>query len=139
MIATVLTDGCWLKSFGRARGTYYTLSNKDKPDDLLSLLSNSEHNEPNSEHNKTLSLMEIAASVRDKKRVSPELMQATILKLCLNEYLLLKTLAELVERSPDTIRTHYVTPMLKKGLLELKYPEQPNHPQQGYKAVGSPR
>lgn len=70
---------------------------------------------PNSEHNKTLSLLEIAATVKDKKRVSPELMQATILKLCVKEYLLLKTLAELVERSPDTIRTHYVTPMLKKS------------------------
>jgi len=111
---------------------------------LLSLLASSEHNEPSSEHNepssehnKTLSLLEIAAPVRDKKRVSPEFMRVTILKLCGEEYLLLKTLAELLQRSPDTLRTHYISPMLDEGLLELKYPEQPNHPQQGYKVVFS--
>jgi|SRR5579883_2055832 len=159
----LVTQG-WLKSFGRARGTYYTLSNKEKSDHLLPLLStpsehnepssehnepssehnepssehnepSSEHNEPSSEHNKTVPLLEIAAPVRNKKRVSPELMRATILKLCLEEYLLLKTLAELVQRSPDTLRTHYINPMLDEGLLELKYPEQLNHPHQGYKAV----
>ncbi|MEB3180027.1 MAG: RNA-binding domain-containing protein [Nostocaceae cyanobacterium] len=144
-----LVNQGWLKSYGRARGTYYTLSPKEEPDDLLSLLSNSEHkqpssehkqpssehNESSSEHNPTLSLLEIAAPVRDKKRVSPELMQATILKLCLEEYLLLKVLAELLQRSPDTIRTHYVNPMLQQGLLKLKYPQEPNHPQQAYKTV----
>ncbi|MEM8780422.1 MAG: hypothetical protein AAGF26_16435, partial [Cyanobacteria bacterium P01_G01_bin.49] len=58
----------------------------------------------------------------------------TILKLCSHQYLDLKTLADLLDRSPDTIRTHYVNPMLDEKLLELKYPEI-NHPQQAYKTA----
>ncbi|MUG99671.1 transcriptional regulator [Scytonema sp. UIC 10036] len=134
----------WLERSGRGRGTYYSLSNQEKPDDLLLLLSRSKYNEPNSEHNepnsdyvKTVSLEEIAAPVKHKKRVSPKLMRATILQLCSEKYLLLKTLAELLQRSPDTLRTHYINLMLDEGLLELKYPEHPNHPQQGYKATCS--
>lgn len=151
-----LVDNGWLERSGRGRGTHYALSNQQKSD-LLSLLPSSEHNEPDSEHNEQNSehnepnsernqvssehnkvLLEIAAPVRGKKRVSPKLMQNTILKLCSEQFLLLKTLAELLERSPDTIRTHYINPMLEQGLLEMKYPEQPNHPQQTYKAVFLP-
>ena len=132
-----LVNNSWLERTGRGRGTYYSLVNKGQPD-LLSLLPSSEHNEPNSEHNTTPSLLEIAAPVRDKKRVSPELMQSTILQLCSGQYLLLKTLSELLERSPDTIRTHYINLMLEQGLLELKYPAQPNHPQQAYKTASLP-
>ncbi len=90
---------------------------------------NSEHNELSSEHNK---LLEIAAPVRAKKRVSPELMQSTILQLCSERYLSLKTLAELLYRSSSTIRTHYIEPMVEQGLLERKYPETPTHLQQAY-------
>ncbi|NES23838.1 MAG: hypothetical protein F6K41_34210 [Symploca sp. SIO3E6] len=79
-----------------------------------------------------MSLLTIAAPVRQKKRVKPELMRDTIQKLCLKRYLLLKTLAEVLDRSPDTIRTHYLNPMLEEDLLELQYPDQPNHPQQAY-------
>ncbi|GAB1540477.1 hypothetical protein NUACC21_31460 [Scytonema sp. NUACC21] len=147
-----LVNKGWLESSGRGRGTYYTLLNKETSN-LRSLLPNSEHNESNSEHNESnsehnqessernhaLSWLELVAPIRDKKRVSPELMQDTILKLCSKEYLLLKTLAELLNRSPDTLRTHYINPMLESGRLELKYPEQPNHPQQAYKTVTLPK
>lgn len=153
-----LVNKNWLESSGKGRGTYYSLFKQEKTGDLLSILSsskynepnsehneissehnelNSEHNEPSSEHNKSLLLSEIAAPVRSKKRVSPELMRNTIIKLCSDEYLLLKSLSELLLRSPDTIRTHYVNPMLDEGLLKLRYPEQPKHPQQAYKAVAS--
>ncbi|MBC1239998.1 putative DNA binding domain-containing protein [Nostoc sp. 2RC] len=152
----LVDKGC-LERSGRGRGAHYALSNTQKVDLLLSLPRfehsepnsehsepNSEHSEPNSEHNEisfehneSSTLLEIAAPVRDKKRVSPELMQSIILKLCSEEYLLLKTLAELLKRSPDTIRTHYINQMLRQSLLEPKYPEQPNHPQQAYRSVSS--
>jgi hypothetical protein len=44
-------------------------------------ISSYKHNESNSEQIKT-SLQEIAAPVKDKKRVNPKLMRATILQLC---------------------------------------------------------
>ncbi len=99
--------------------------------------SNSEHNESNSEHKENSDLLEIAALVRETKRVKPEVMQDTIAKLCAGGYLSLKELAQLLNRSSHTIRTHYIEPMLSKGLLELKYPDRTNHPQQAYK-TGSP-
>ena len=87
------------------------------------------HNDEN------LILLEIAALVREKKRVSPELMRNTILKLCCERYLTLKRLAELLNRSPETIRSHFINPMLSEKLLELQYPDRLNHPQQAYKTL----
>ncbi|MFP4102149.1 Fic family protein [Coleofasciculus sp.] len=60
------------------------------------------------------------------------------LELCSEHYLPLRTLADLLGREPDSIRNHYVNPMLSQDLLELKYPNQPNHPQQAYKAKSRP-
>ncbi len=146
----------WLERTGRGRGTYYSLVNKGQPD-LLSLLPNSEHNEansehyapnsehyaPNSEHYEVNSehykrLQLIAAPVREKGRTSKELVEQIILELCSQHYLQLRTLAELLGRGPDSIRNHYVSPMLERGLLKLRYPEQPNHPQQAYRTASLP-
>ena len=97
------------------------------------------HNDPNSVHNdENLFLLEIATPVREKNRVSPELMRNTILKLCSERYLTVKRLAELLNRSSETIRTHFINPMLSEKLLELKYPDEPTHPQQAYRTLLSP-
>ena len=151
-----LVNTSCLKQSGRGRGTRYALPNQISLD-LLSLPlssvhnesssvhneSNSVHNESNSVHNESSSvhndenliLLEIAALVREKKRVSPELMRNTILKLCCERYLTLKRLAELLNRSPETIRSHFINPMLSEKLLELQYPDRLNHPQQAYKTL----
>ena len=97
----------------------------------------SEHYEPSSEHYKRLE--DIAAPVREKGRTNKQLVQNVIIELCSEHYLPLRTLAELLGREPDSIRNHYVNDMLKRGLLELKYPEQKNSPQQAYKTVSSPK
>lgn len=65
-------------------------------------------------------------------------MEQVILEICSEHYLPLRTLAELLGREPDSIRNHYVSSMLERGLLELQYPEQLNHPQQAYKRVSAP-
>jgi ATP-dependent DNA helicase RecG len=152
-----LVKNGYLEKSGRGRGTRYTLPMSSQPD-LLWLLSDSEHYESNSEHkpvnsehkpvdsehkpvnsehNENSDLLKVAAPVRETKRVKPEVMQDTIAKLCAGKYLSLKELAQLLNRSSHTIRTHYIEPMLSKGLLELKYPDRTNHPQQAYK-TGSP-
>jgi ATP-dependent DNA helicase RecG len=135
----------WLEQSGRGRGTHYALPNQSQSD-LLSLLPSehyepsSEHYEPSSEHYESSSehyerLRKIAAPIRDKGRTDKELVEQVILELCSEHYLQLRTLAELLGREPDSIRNHYVNPMLSKALLELKHPEQINHPQQAYKTV----
>ncbi len=144
-----LVNKGWLEQSGRGRGTPYALPNKGQPD-LLSLPLSSEyyesssvHNESSSVHNESgsvhkdenLVLLEIAAPVREKQRVSPGLMRETILKLCSERYLTVKRLAELLKRSPETIRSHYINPMWSEKLLELKYPDEPTHPQQAYRTL----
>jgi ATP-dependent DNA helicase RecG len=139
-----LVNKGWLEQFGRARGTYYTLPSQGQSD-LLSLFPSSEHYEPSSEHYEPSSehyepssehykrLQEIAAPIREKGRVNKSLVEKVILQLCSEHYLSLRTLADLLDREPDSIRNHYVNPLLSQGLLELKYPAQPNHPHQAYR------
>ncbi len=141
-----LVNKGWLQSSGRGRGTHYILVNQSQSD-LYSLISSSEHYELNSEHYEPSSehyelssehyerLEDIAAPVREKGRADKQVVEQVILELCSEHYLSLRTLAELLGRTPNSIRIHYVKPMLERGLLNLQYPEQPHHSQQAYKAV----
>ncbi|WP_031434340.1 RNA-binding domain-containing protein [Methylomarinum vadi] len=134
-----------LKSSGHGRGTRYSLQGKIEPDLFSNPNISSEHNKLSSEHNKLSSehnklssehyadLLKIAEPVRSKKRVSPAQVKAIILKLCGDDFLPLRTLAKLLDRAPDTLRIHYINPMLKDGLLELKYPIKHTHSQQAYR------
>ena len=96
---------------------------------------NSEHYEVNSEHYERLK--QISTAVRETGRAKQEDVKKVILQLCSEHYLSLRTIAELLGRKPNSVRNHYVNPMLDEGLLELKYPDRANHPQQAYK-TGSP-
>jgi ATP-dependent DNA helicase RecG len=136
----------WLQQSGRSRGTSYTLSNY--PDlDQRPLSPNSDHSDANSDHSDANSdhsdansdhssedqtLLKIAAPIRNQARSDPQQVQDIILQLCTGRYLSLPQLAELLTRKPVTLRTSYLTPMLSQGLLELRYPEQLNHPRQAY-------
>src|SRR6478609_1186092 len=66
------------------------------------------------------------------KRLSPNQMEHIILELCKEKPLMLKEFAYLLERTPDGVRNNYLTKLLRKGQLQLKYPNQPNHPKQAY-------
>ncbi|MBD2568418.1 RNA-binding domain-containing protein [Anabaena lutea] len=78
-------------------------------------------------------LKAIAAPVRNKGKVSTDIMEATILKLCKERFLNNKQLQELLDRSYHTLRLGYLSKMQKKGQLELRYPDKPTHPNQGYR------
>jgi ATP-dependent DNA helicase RecG len=100
------------------------------------LESSSDHLESSSDHLE--SLAEIAAAVRNKGKVSTEQMEVTILQLCKGRYLNYKQLQELLNRSPHTLRVSYLSKMLKAGQLELRYPDKPTHPNQGYRTKNQP-
>ena len=134
-----LVQNGWLHQSGKCRGTRYTLSNQNSSAQL-SLLPSSEHYPPSSEHYPPSSehyqqLEAIAEPIRRKGRASKDSVRKVILELCSQQYLPLRTLAQLLGREPDTIRNHYVNPMIDEGLLTLKHPEQGNHPQQAYRTV----
>lgn len=124
MTETLVQQG-FLLSSGHGRKTRYCLHGKTMPD-LYSEM------EPNSEHYDQ-KLIQLAAPVREKGKANRELVINTILQLCSEYYLELRALSTLLGRSPETIRTHYVIPMVEQKLLELRYPEQLNHPKQAYK------
>ncbi|MBE9051659.1 putative DNA binding domain-containing protein [Nostocales cyanobacterium LEGE 11386] len=83
------------------------------------------------------SLMVIAEIVRNKRKVSTDILESTILKLCQGRFLNHRQLQELLGRSHNTLRLGYLSKMQKKGQLELRYPEKPTHPNQGYRTKNS--
>lgn len=85
----------------------------------------------NSEHYEKL--LNISASVRGKGKVAKEDMEAAILALCAEDWLPLRTLAQLLGRKPDSLRNHYINNMLQDGRLQARVPGKPNHPQQAYR------
>jgi ATP-dependent DNA helicase RecG len=58
-----------------------------------------------------------------------------ILRLCQSRYLPVSMLAELMGRKQGKLRDRFITPMLREGVLELRYPDKPNRPDQGYRTT----
>ncbi|WP_199426087.1 ATP-binding protein [Thermaerobacillus caldiproteolyticus] len=77
-------------------------------------------------------LWNIAELARKKKRLHPSVMEQIILQLCAKKPLMLKELATLLARTPDGLRNNYLAKLLDEGKIQLKYPNQPNHPRQAY-------
>jgi ATP-dependent DNA helicase RecG len=111
-------------------------SSEHSPDSSEHSPDSSEHSPDNSEHLDTeqeAKLLEIAAAMRNTNQRSKVLMESTILALCKDSWLNLRTLARLLDRQPDTLRNHYINRMLKDGRLEAKFPGKPHHPGQAYR------
>jgi ATP-dependent DNA helicase RecG len=139
-----LVAGGFLESTGASKATVYflpmttiqkTLSSTYQPDQKVSELRASEpnpvHLDGSSVH---LELKEIANYVSSKGGVPREDMDKTIIKLCEGRYLTVQDIAQLVNRSPPTIRTHYINRLVTTGDLKIKYPTR-SHPKQAYFAV----
>ena len=92
-----------------------------------------EHLIASSEHLDTL--REIARPVGSVRKASRKVVEVTILRLCEGRYLTLDDLADLLNRSKDSLRNHYINPMLEDGRIEAKYKNVPTHPLQGYRTV----
>jgi ATP-dependent DNA helicase RecG len=90
------------------------------------LKSSSEHLPGNSEHLDTL--QKIAEPVRSLRKTPKEVVVTAILLLCEGRYLMLEDLADLLNRSKDSLRNHYINPLLDSGRLEAKYRNIRNHP-----------
>ena len=142
----------WLEKVGHGRGTRYRWPKNNTPGlfDIIEpstasfeqiesgsehLGARSEHLEHDSEHlnaEQEGRLMELAAEARSKGKIPKSVMELTVLELCNNEWLSLRTLARLLGRDPDSLRNHYINPMLKDGRLQARVPGKPNHPNQAY-------
>ncbi len=80
-------------------------------------------------------LRQIAALAQALRRLSPEETRNIILKLCDGIYLTAFHLGRLMNRSSVGLRNRFLKPLVREGLLRLRYPEKPNSPDQAYTAV----
>jgi len=139
-----------LESEGRGRGTSYYLSGKHPAGEFISVDSigessehlpkSSEHLPKSSEHLPKSSehlevLKSIAEPVRNSKKAPKVVVESVICQLCDGRYLSLKEISALLSRSPDSIRNHYLNPMIIRGLIEPQMKGNINHPKQKYTAI----
>jgi ATP-dependent DNA helicase RecG len=131
----------WLKQSGHGRGTQYSLlkdSSQHYEGSSQHYEGSSQHYEGSSQHYEGSSqhydrLKEISVLARTKKRLANTEVRRIILDLCREDYLSVQELAGYLQRNSISLGNHYLIPMVKEGLLIFRHPEQPRHPQQGYK------
>lgn len=73
----------------------------------------------------------------ESKRLDPEIMRRVILSLCEGHYLTRLCLADLLKRTPDALRTQYLSAMIKDKSLTLAFPQNPNDKRQAYITTSS--
>ena len=65
----------------------------------------------------------------------PSALQSVILELCATPKTPAELAAILGRKSENHLKRKYIRPMLAEGLLQLLYPDMPNHPRQAYVAT----
>jgi hypothetical protein len=111
--------------------------------------TSSSHNGPTSPHNEAgsphlvdetceewLELMAQAQQVRIRQRIPPEETKEMILSLCAKHFLTAEQFSKLLGRNPQGLRDRFLTPLLRSGQLEHRFPATPNHEQQAYRRKG---
>jgi ATP-dependent DNA helicase RecG len=77
-------------------------------------------------------LENIATEPRIKNKVNREILTGVILQLCTGRFVMLRCLAELVNRQPETLRDQYLGKLVRERKLALAFPTKPTHEQQAY-------
>ncbi len=79
----------------------------------------------------------IAKEPRVKGRVDRDSLIQVILGICTGRFVTLSSLAQLVDRKPDTLRDQYLTKLVRDRQLSLAFPTTPTHERQAYCATQS--
>ena len=149
-LSSLVKNG-FLDSHGATRRTSYTLAEdasemERSGKDGRSIQISSPHLQTSSPHLQTNShllpmssehlerLEKIARPVKANRKVPKEVMVRTILGICNDDFVNLTVLADILDRSPDPLRDRFLNKMVKEGQLELRHPDKPTHPDQGYRA-----
>ncbi len=81
----------------------------------------------------------LAEEVRTlKQRLPQPQLAALVLRLCANRAFSADDLATLLHRNRNYIQDRLITPLLRQGQIAMTIPDQPNHPQQAYRATVPP-
>ncbi len=108
----------------------------DSPQSSPQWVGDSPHSAANSPH-LSQELLSLAGPSRHKTRLPAAEMQALVMRLCDTRWLTSKDLAALLNRDAENLQDHILGGMVKKGLLELRFPDVPNRPDQAYRAVAA--
>lgn len=131
--------GRWQDTYfhNRRRWATYRLGTEDKVPSLFdqadSICLDGDSIRLNDEKNDDIHLL--AASIAKKGKVPPTEMTSALLRLCTGHYLSVEQLGRLLNRNPVRLRSVFLGPMVREGLLQLRFPEAPNHPNQAYIAT----
>ena len=87
----------------------------------------------------TPELLSLAEPARLKAKLPAAEIQALVLRLCDARWLTSKDLAALLSRDAENLRGRILAGLVKKGLLELRFPDVPNRPDQAYRSVSHSR
>ena len=77
-------------------------------------------------------LLEIARLAREKPRLMPGRVKQIIRELCRDRFLTSGEIGTLRNRGPEKLREKFLSSMVASGELSLRYPDEPNHPDQAY-------
>lgn len=94
----------------------------------------SPHSTANSPH-LTPELLSLAKPARLRPKLPAAEMHALVLQLCDARWLTSKDLAALLSRDSENLQSRILGGLVKRGLLELRFPDVPNRPDQAYRAV----
>ncbi|MCF7851855.1 MAG: putative DNA binding domain-containing protein [Simkaniaceae bacterium] len=100
--------------------------------DSVHLDPDSVHLDPDSVHLEEEEMYIIAQTAREMKKLFSEDMEQMILKLCKGRWINRKQLGNILQRNPDALRSRFLTSMVRKDLLRLRYPDKPNRVDQAY-------
>lgn len=81
-------------------------------------------------------LQQIADLAQQMGRLKPEVTRAIVKALCQDRYLTASHIGDLMNRSPAALQSRFLKPMVREGLLRLRYPDKPNQPDQAYTSTG---
>ena len=78
----------------------------------------------------------MAEPARKNKKLPVDQLKDVIQQPCEGRWLATSELAALVDRDADKLQSRFLTAMVKSGVLELRYPDVRNRPDQAYRTVG---
>ena len=81
-------------------------------------------------------LLPIAGPARKNKKLPVDQLKGLIQQLCDGRWLATSEIATLVDRDAEKLQSRFLTAMVREGVLELRYPDVRNRPDQAYRTVG---
>lgn len=80
-------------------------------------------------------LLPLAEPARKNKKLPVDQLKGVIQQLCQSGWLSASELAALVDRDAEKLQSRFLTAMVREGILELRYPDVRNRPDQAYRTV----